>query len=151
MPVGTPRLTRIGGYDELLATLAEDGNQKGRPDSVGFVDELAPSHYDHLPIQWLGILAGGIFMILMVAYDLHEPDRDYAEVIACIKKFGSWCHLEESVWLVDTSSSPGDVRDALKKVGTDATYFVQQVTQNWASYGEAKDKTDWLKSEKRNW
>ena len=90
-------------------------------------------------------------MVLMVAYDLHKPDRDYADVEKCIQDLGSWCHLEESVWLVDTSSTPGEVRDALKETGTEATYFVQRVTENWASYGASKSKVDWLKSGDRNW
>jgi hypothetical protein len=90
-------------------------------------------------------------MILMVAYDLHEPDRDYKDVIEVIKGTGPWCHLEESVWLVDTTTSPGQLRDSLKNVSEDASYFVQQVVKNWASSVVAEEKTDWLKSTDRRW
>jgi hypothetical protein len=83
--------------------------------------------------------------------DLHEPDRDYSDVISCIKGLGPWCHLEESVWLVDTVTTPAEVRDALKVVGTDATYFVQRVTRNWASFGESQDKIEWLRADSRTW
>jgi len=90
-------------------------------------------------------------MIFMVAYDLHKPDRDYSAVESAIKGFGSWCHLEESVWLVDTTNSAAIMRDQLMSLGTDATYFVQRVTQDWASYGASKQKTDWLNSTERRW
>ena len=62
-------------------------------------------------------------MILLITYDMHKPDRDYQGVIAKLKSFGSWAHDEESVWLVDTTLSPAQCRDALNSVTTEATYF----------------------------
>jgi hypothetical protein len=90
-------------------------------------------------------------MVLLVAYDLHKPDRDYTDVENLIKSLGSWCHLEESVWLLDTTSTPSQVRDALQKVGEDATYFTQRVTSNWASFNASSEKVKWLKSSSRSW
>jgi hypothetical protein len=90
-------------------------------------------------------------MVLMIAYDLHEPDRDYEAVIKVIKDLGLWCHVEESVWLVDTATKSGDVRDQLSEVSKDATYLVQRVTKNWSSWGASEPMTAWLKSADRSW
>ncbi len=90
-------------------------------------------------------------MVLLVTYDLHLPDRDYGDVEAYIKGLGGWCHLEESVWLVDTTKTPESVRKGLQEVGTQATYFVQRVYNNWSSYGLSKEKVEWLKSGDRRW
>ena len=44
-------------------------------------------------------------MVILIAYDLHKPDRDYADVIAVIRGFGACAKAGESVWLVDTTTS----------------------------------------------
>ena len=90
-------------------------------------------------------------MVLLIAYDLHKPDRDYEAVIATIKSFGSWAHDEESVWFVDTTNSPAECRDTLSSVASEATYFVIQVRQNWASKMLSTEVMDWLKSRERSW
>jgi hypothetical protein len=90
-------------------------------------------------------------MVLLITYDLHKPDRDYADVEAYIKGLGGWCHLEESVWLVDTQKSVASVRDGLKDVGTEATYFVERVTSDWASFSLGENQVSWLKSSDRRW
>jgi hypothetical protein len=90
-------------------------------------------------------------MILLITYDLHEPERDYKEVIAKLKSFGSWAYNEESVWLVDTILSPAQCRDALNEVAAEATYFVAQLQQNWAASGLDKDVAAWLKHPSRTW
>jgi hypothetical protein len=59
-------------------------------------------------------------MVLMIAYDLHKPDRDYKDVEKFIKGLSSWCHLEESVWLVDTRQSTAKIRDQLVALGTES-------------------------------
>jgi hypothetical protein len=90
-------------------------------------------------------------MVVFIAHDLHEPDRDYSAVIEYIKSLGSWCHLEESVWLIDSMSSPESIRDGLSGTSDDATYFVQRVANNWSSWGLSSSKSSWLKSEDRSW
>lgn len=90
-------------------------------------------------------------MVLLITYDLHVPERDYAGVIARIKSFGGWAHDEESVWLVDTTRSPADCRDALNSVTTEATYFVARLHQNWAARGLSEDVVAWLKAGNRRW
>lgn len=90
-------------------------------------------------------------MLLLITYDLHEPDRDYKPVITVIKSANSWTHPEESVWLVDTEQSPAWWRDKLRETSDDATYFVVLLTKNWASWKMSKSVVDWLKSTDRTW
>lgn len=90
-------------------------------------------------------------MIMIITYDLHLPNRDYVDVIAKIKSFGSWAHDEESVWLVDTELDAGKCRDALKSVTTDATFFVARLQCNWASNSLDAEVVRWLKSPNRAW
>ena len=91
-------------------------------------------------------------MILLVTYDLHKPDRDYANVERLLKSAaGGWCHLEESVWVIDTNSSPQEWTKRLQAISTEATYFTVQLQKNWWSAGLSSDKLRWLKATGRSW
>ena len=88
-------------------------------------------------------------MIHMIAYDLKEPNDtagDYERVIGGIKlAYPTWCHLEKSVWLVETDLDASAVRDAMKKLiyETDIL-FVAKLSGNWASWNIGKVRSDWL-------
>lgn len=90
-------------------------------------------------------------MIVLICYDLHKPDRDYAAVIERIKSFGSWAHVEESVWLVDTAIDPETCCNRLRGVTDDATFFAFRLRLNWAGIGLDGDVAQWLKSPSRRW
>jgi hypothetical protein len=57
-------------------------------------------------------------MIHVVAYDLVTPNdtaENYEIIIRAIKSlFNSWCHIEQSVWLIDTPHNAASVRQTLK-------------------------------------
>jgi hypothetical protein len=92
-------------------------------------------------------------MILVVAYDLHQPGRDYPKVEKLLKTGdGGWAHPQGSVWFLDTSNSPAWWRDQLNGVG-DASdeFFVGQLTKNWAGSNMDKPVGDWLKARARRW
>ena len=90
-------------------------------------------------------------MILLITYDLHKPDRDYTDVIKAIKQSSaSWAHPEESVWLIETDEEPNVWRDRLRRTASDATYFVIQLRNSWASHDLDKDVAAWLKND-RDW
>ena len=95
----------------------------------------------------------GIKMINLVTYDLRKPGRDYSSLYEAIKANSlSWAHPVESVWLIDTTTNPGDVRDYLKKhIDSNDVLFVIQLQQNWASSNLSTDIVDWLKKSSRNW
>lgn len=89
-------------------------------------------------------------MVHVIAYDLKEPNNtgeDYDRVINSIKSsFNSWCHLEESVWLVDTSMDAGEVRDVVKKSCNSGDHvFVGRLSGNWGSWGLGDERNNWLK------
>lgn len=91
-------------------------------------------------------------MILSVAYDLHNPGRDYDDVIKTIKTAASWCHPQESVWFIDTSLSPSDWVDKLKAAGDpNDELLVIRVSQHWSSFNMDKDAVVWFKSTSRTW
>jgi len=90
-------------------------------------------------------------VILVVTYDLHEPDRDYPAIEKLLKSARSWAHPQGSVWFVDTDRPPSWWRDHLKQRGDDNDdYFVCRLRQNWATLtGDAVN--EWLKSPARTW
>ncbi len=91
-------------------------------------------------------------MVLLVAYDLHNPGRDYDEVVSVIKAVGMWAHPQGSVWFVDTQQSPSQLRDSLKAAGDpNDEYFVVRLHQNWAAFKLDGDVAGWLKSNNRSW
>lgn len=91
-------------------------------------------------------------MILSITYDLHNPGRDYEDVIATIKSASSYTHPQDSMWLIDTALSPSDWRDKLKSAGDpNDEYFVVKLAQNWASFNMDASSVNWLKASNRSW
>jgi hypothetical protein len=88
-------------------------------------------------------------MVQVIAYDLREPNdttEDYERVIGAIKeKFPTWCHLEKSVWLVDTSLAVSSVRNFMKtRLNDDDRVFVACLSGDWASFCLPTNQVDWL-------
>ena len=91
-------------------------------------------------------------MILSISYDLHNPGRDYEDIISTIKSAPSWTHPQGSVWLIDTMLDPSDWRDKLRSAGhPNDEYFIVKLTQNWASFNMDASSVTWLKSPSRSW
>jgi hypothetical protein len=89
-------------------------------------------------------------MVQIIAYDLRKPNdtaEDYARVIDAIKeKFPTWCHLEKSVWLVETSIEASDIRDFMMTLVNDNDrIFVACLAGSWASFSLPMSQVDWLK------
>jgi len=52
--------------------------------------------------------------IYVIGYDLHPVKGEtYEELIAAIKKIGSWWHCLDSTWLVQSDQSATQIRDTL--------------------------------------
>src|SRR3954466_5756267 len=49
---------------------------------------------------------------LLIGYDLNKPGQDYADLIAYLKGFAYWHHLD-STWLIRAEMSASDMRDKL--------------------------------------
>jgi hypothetical protein len=89
-------------------------------------------------------------MIHIVAYDLKTPndtEDNYERIIGAIKSlFSSWCHIQQSVWLIDTPSHAATVREILKGyLHSGDMLFVARVGQAWASLNLGDKRNAWLK------
>ncbi|MDF2495072.1 hypothetical protein [Sphingomonas sp.] len=81
--------------------------------------------------------------VYLVTYDLKAPGRSYQPVHDYLRSFPDWCKGLESVYLIDTTLSTTQVRDALRaKVDGNDKLFVVRITRDWGSvnYGCG----DWL-------
>ncbi len=90
-------------------------------------------------------------MIHVLAYDLKEPNdtaEDYERVIGAIKsEFSSWCHIEQSVWLIDATMDAAEVREHFKQfLNSKDVLFVGRLQGNWASLNFGDERNKWLKS-----
>lgn len=85
--------------------------------------------------------------VLLVTYDLKQPGRDYKPVHDYLKQF-TYCKGLESVWLLDTTTPPGTIRDALKgKVDANDKVFVVRIMREWAAFNYGCG--DWLNKPER--
>jgi hypothetical protein len=91
-------------------------------------------------------------MVFIIAYDLLTPNdtpADYERVIGAIKNsFGTWCHLQKSVWMVESALTAAEIRDTLRGslYGKDVL-FVARLHGNWASWALGEERNRWLKSQ----
>ena len=90
-------------------------------------------------------------MIHMVAYDLKTPNdtpENYELIIGAIKEnFSRWCHIEKSVWLIDTELTVTAVRDLLRQSLTSGDLlFVARLKGGWASWNFGAKRNQWMKA-----
>jgi CRISPR/Cas system-associated endoribonuclease Cas2 len=91
-------------------------------------------------------------MVLVVAYDLHNPGRDYEKVEKILRSADSSFHVQGSVWFLDTQEDCGPWRDRLREAGdANDEFFVAQLRKHWAERGIGSDGIAWLKSGDRTW
>ncbi len=45
-------------------------------------------------------------MVLLITYDLRKPGKNYQALYNEIKASGTWWHHLESVWMIETQSTP---------------------------------------------
>jgi hypothetical protein len=98
----------------------------------------------------LGLTEASLVHIL--TYDLespHDTPDDYTRVINAIKSlYGTWCHLEKSVWIINTDQDAAQVRDSIKKVLYPSDIlFVGRLSGNWASFNLTAERSNWLKQQ----
>ena len=89
-------------------------------------------------------------MVHIISYDLKAPNdtaADYDRVIEGLKLvYPTWCHLEKSVWLVETDQGAADVRDAVKSLLNPLDIlFVARLSGNWSSFNLGTTRAEWLK------
>ena len=84
--------------------------------------------------------------VLCISYDLVENEGPhYSALIAAIKNV-PYCHVVESTWLIDTTSSPKEVVEELTKYLNPDDEVIVLVVQPgiWWSHGLSLAKRTWL-------
>ena len=80
----------------------------------------------------------------VVTYDLNRPGRNYPELWAAIKSYGTYYRIQGSVWLIQTSRSAAQVRDHLRQhIDASDTLFVGRLSGEAAWAGQLDSA--WLK------
>jgi len=81
----------------------------------------------------------------IVSYDLRAPGRDYEELYAAIKAYGTWARITESMWAVVTTKKAVEVRDDLKKHldSNDRLFVLKSATE--AAWRNVRCHDEWLK------
>lgn len=81
----------------------------------------------------------------IITYDLKKQGQNYECLSEKIKSYGTWAHLQGSVWIVKSDKKSSEIRDHLKAcLDENDQLFVAKLTGEAAWTGHA-DRSDWLK------
>lgn len=91
-------------------------------------------------------------MLLLISYDLKQPDRDYSSLYDTIKNAGSsWWHYLESVWIIKTDMSVDCCSNLLlRNMDTNDLLFVVDITGKKSQGWLPSKAWEWLKSQDIN-
>ena len=81
----------------------------------------------------------------IISYDLCKPGRNYDALYTAIKAYGTWAHINESLWAIETSQTAVQIRDNLKKNidSNDRLFVIKSGVE--AAWYLAICNNDWLK------
>jgi len=81
----------------------------------------------------------------IISYDLRKPGQDYDALYEAIKSYGTWAHINKSVWAVVTTNSAVQVRDYLSQFmdSNDRLFVVKSGVA--AAWRNSICKNEWLK------
>lgn len=81
----------------------------------------------------------------IIAYDLNKQGQNYDCIIKKLEELGAW-HMQQSVWILSSTSSASSIRDALGDcLDKNDRLFVGKITAGaWKGLGT--DATNWLKA-----
>ena len=84
----------------------------------------------------------------ILSYDLVRPGKDYSNLITHLKSYTKWAKPLESVWLLKTSLTAEQVRNAaMTHVDTNDKLIVIDVTSRPAAWFKLPaDVSAWIKS-----
>lgn len=82
----------------------------------------------------------------IVTYDLHEQGQRYDCVVKKLRAYGTYFHMQGSVWIIVSSKAAKEIRDDLKScLDSNDKLFVARLTGEaaWAGYDSEDGK--WLR------
>lgn len=87
-------------------------------------------------------------MIVLVTYDLKQPDRNYDALYAAIKQSGTvWWHYLESVWLIRTEMNPAQCFDRIRpNMDENDSLFIVDISHKPHQGWLPKDAWEWIKT-----
>lgn len=81
----------------------------------------------------------------IISYDLKKPGQNYGQLYDAIKSYGTWAHMNESLWAVVTANTAVQVRDHLTRyIDTNDRLFVIKSGVE-AAWRNSICKNEWLK------
>ena len=83
----------------------------------------------------------------IISYDIKNNSQsfDYSELEKAIKSYGSWAHIEKSVWGIVTNKSASEIRDYLKtKIDSDDSIFIIK-SGTESAWSNVICSNEWLK------
>lgn len=82
----------------------------------------------------------------LISYDLRRPGKDYPTLHEHIKSYGNWAKPLESVWLIKSSRSAEQVRNAIQQHvdGNDKVLVIDVTSRAAAWVNLAKEVSDWI-------
>lgn len=81
----------------------------------------------------------------IVTYDLHKSGQNYDGLISAIKAYGTWCKLQQSVWIVVSAKTSVQIRDDLKMhIDSNDKLFVALLAGEAAWTGYTTEISDWI-------
>lgn len=82
----------------------------------------------------------------IVTYDLHAQGQNYDCLIAKLKTYPSWFHMQKSVWIVTSNNTATQIRDHLNGcLDRNDKLFVGKLNGEAAWIGYTSSDTEWLK------
>ncbi len=90
-------------------------------------------------------------MVHLIAYELkgyYRPPSDYTRLGDAIKSIsGTWCHIAESKYLVETELSPAQVAGRLAPfTNVGDPLFVSRICSDWCAYSLTQEQLTWLRA-----
>jgi hypothetical protein len=84
---------------------------------------------------------------ILIAYDIHPPQGEvYDGLVKAIQGLGPWWHHLETIWIVQSAQTPGEIRDRLKShIGMDDQLLILDISGDvggWAGINESGSQ--WL-------
>jgi hypothetical protein len=85
---------------------------------------------------------------ILIAYDVHPMQASaYHDLGEAIRSLGAWWHHLETVWIVRSGKTPGEIRDKLAGyINVDDQLLVADITRSRAELAGVNEAGDsWLK------